>query len=36
MLLTNAGLWIASDTFGGGEQRGGVSGYAGLCFLPYS
>jgi hypothetical protein len=36
MLLTGAGLWIASDTFGGGEQCGGVSGYAGLCFLPYS
>ena len=36
MLLTGAGLWVASDTFGGGEQCGGVSGYAGICFLPYS
>jgi hypothetical protein len=36
MLLTSVGLWIASDTFGGGEQCGGKSGYAGLCFLPYS
>jgi len=35
MLLTSAGLWIASDTFGGGEQCGGKAGYAGLCFLPY-
>jgi hypothetical protein len=33
MLRTSAGLWIASDTLGGGEQCGGVSGYAGLCFL---
>jgi len=36
MLITSAGLWIASDTFGGGEQCGGVSGFAGLCFLPSS
>jgi hypothetical protein len=36
MLVTSAGLWIASDTFGGGEQCGGKSGYAGLCFLQYS
>ena len=35
MVLTNAGLWIASDNFGGGTQCGGVSGYAGICFLPY-
>jgi len=35
MLLTNAGLWIASDNFGGNTQCGGVSGYAGICFLPY-
>ncbi len=35
MLLTSAGLWIASDTFGGAEQCGGLSGYAGICFLPY-
>jgi hypothetical protein len=36
MLLTSAGLWIASDNFGGGTQCGGVSGFAGLCFLPYT
>jgi hypothetical protein len=36
MLRTSAGLWIASDTLGGGEQCGGVSGYAGLCFLANS
>ena len=35
MLLTNAGLWIASDNFGGNTQCGGLSGYAGICFLPY-
>jgi hypothetical protein len=35
MLLTNAGLWIASDNFGGNTQCGGVSGYAGICYLPY-
>jgi hypothetical protein len=35
MLLTGAGLWIASDNFGGGTQCGGVSGFAGICFLPY-
>jgi len=32
----NAGLWIASDNFGGGTSCGGKSGYSGLCFLPYS
>jgi hypothetical protein len=36
MLLTSAGLWIASDNFGGKTSCGGVSGYAGICFLPYS
>ena len=35
MLLTGAGLWIASDNFGGNTSCGGVSGYAGICFLPY-
>jgi hypothetical protein len=35
MLLTGAGLWIASDNFGGQTQCGGVSGFAGICFLPY-
>jgi hypothetical protein len=36
MLLTGAGLWIASDNFGGGTSCGGLSGYAGICFLPYN
>ena len=36
MLLTSAGLWIASDNFGGRTSCGSVSGYAGICFLPYS
>ena len=36
MLLTPRGLWIASDNFGGNTSCGGVPGYAGICFLPYS
>jgi hypothetical protein len=36
MLLTTAGLWIASDNFGGGTSCGGLAGFAGICFLPYS
>jgi hypothetical protein len=36
MLLTSAGLWIASDNYGGGTSCGGQKGYAGLCFLPYT
>jgi hypothetical protein len=35
MLLTHAGLWIASDNFAGVSQCGGVRGHAGICFLPY-
>ena len=35
MLLTSAGLWIASDNFGGSTSCGGQKGFAGLCFLPY-
>ena len=35
MLLTSAGLWIASDNFGGAIQCGGVSGFSGICFLRY-
>ena len=35
MLLTSAGLWIASDNFGGDTSCGGQPGYAGICFLPY-
>jgi hypothetical protein len=36
MLLTTAGLWIASDNLQGTDTCGGVSGHAGICFLPYS
>jgi hypothetical protein len=35
MLLTRAGLWIASDNFDFSQTCGGVSGLAGICFLPY-
>jgi hypothetical protein len=35
-LLTSAGLWIASDNFEGTDSCGGVSGHAGICFLPYN
>jgi polyisoprenoid-binding protein YceI len=34
MLLTSAGLWIASDNFFGADTCGGISGHAGICFLP--
>jgi hypothetical protein len=34
MLLTAGGLWIASDNSGGSQVCAGVSGHAGLCFLP--
>ena len=36
MLATSAGLWIASDNFGGNTSCGGSSGHAGICFLPYA
>jgi hypothetical protein len=35
MLVTGAGLWIASDNLNNASQCGGVSGHAGICFLPY-
>ncbi len=35
MLVTSAGLWIASDNLNGSQNCGGVSGLAGLCLLPY-
>jgi hypothetical protein len=35
MVITGAGLWIASDNFGGGTSCGGQAGFSGLCFLPY-
>jgi hypothetical protein len=34
MLLTRAGLWIASDTFAS-SRRCGTARHAGICFLPY-
>jgi hypothetical protein len=36
MLVTSAGLWIASDNSDGSASCGGVSGLAGICFLPYT
>jgi hypothetical protein len=36
MLITSAGLWIASDNFKGAAQCGGKQGHAGICFMPYS
>jgi hypothetical protein len=36
MLVTPAGLWIASDNDAGTDTCGGVSGLAGICFLPYT
>ncbi len=36
MLITSAGLWIASDNLDGGVQCAGKSGHSGICFLPYS
>ena len=35
MLLTSAGLWIASSNRQGTDKCGGVGGHAGICFLPY-
>ena len=35
MLLTTAGLWIASDNSDGAQRCGGVA-TSGICFLPYS
>ena len=35
MLVTSAGLWIASDNFDDTQYCGGVS-TSGICFLPYS
>jgi hypothetical protein len=35
MLITNAGLWIASDNFHGADQCGHVHGHSGICLLPY-
>jgi hypothetical protein len=35
MLVTAAGLWIASDNLDGAQSCAHVGGHAGLCFLPY-
>jgi hypothetical protein len=35
MLVTSAGLWIASDNYNNASYCGGVSGHSGICFLPY-
>jgi hypothetical protein len=35
MLVTSAGLWIASTNRYGSDSCGGVGGHAGLCFLSY-
>ena len=36
MLITSAGLWIASDTQNGSIQCGGKFNHAGICLLPYA
>ena len=36
LLVTGAGLWVASDNFGGNTSCGGQAGFSGLCFLPNS
>jgi len=35
MVVTPAGLWIASDNFENTADCGGVGGHAGICFMPY-
>ena len=35
MLVTSAGLWIASDNLDGSQTCGSVSNLSGICFLPY-
>jgi len=35
MLITSAGLWIASDNLNNASQCGGVGGHDGICLLPY-
>jgi hypothetical protein len=37
LLITKAGLWVASDTFtnGSAQQCGGVAQHGGICFFPY-
>lgn len=37
MVITSAGLWVASDNFTNGmaQKCGGVGKHGGICFLPY-
>jgi hypothetical protein len=35
MVMTRAGLWIASDNYRGSQSCGKVNGLSGICFLPY-
>jgi hypothetical protein len=37
LLITRAGLWVASDTWKNGmaQQCGGVAHHGGICFFPY-
>jgi hypothetical protein len=35
MLVTGAGLWVASDNAFGANACGHVHNLAGICFLPY-
>lgn len=35
MLVTGAGLWIASDNMNNANMCGGKYGHAGICLLPY-
>jgi hypothetical protein len=35
MLLTSAGLWIASDNFSAAQECGGRDSLSGICLLPY-
>jgi hypothetical protein len=36
MLVTSAGLWIASDNAFSADNCAHIGGHAGICFLPYS
>ena len=36
MLITGAGLWIASDNQNDSVQCGGKINHAGICLLPYA
>jgi hypothetical protein len=35
MLVTAAGLWVASDNQANTSQCAGEYGHSGICFLPY-